>query len=188
MSLPKISKMHKAVQEQGLRKAIMAESEGAKLPRAVRRKNGMENNLWDQLERIYQVAMNGITISDQVIVDEMVRTLEDPALLARVKDPAALTAMTRTLSTDLGNHIDRLNTIHSKHAGQRGSATFDRMSDVMSIFDEYTSAQEFYEGTISPSHKIIIGLLSGESDPSRTDPNVITDVVAREVTEQPQTH
>jgi len=186
MALPKISKMHKAVQEHGLRKAIDAEMNGEKLPRAVRRQKGMENNLWDQLERIYQVSMHGIGVSDQLLVDQLSTTLNDPELLARVGDPSALVALTTTLNTDLANHIARLNAIHDKHAGKSGSATFDRMDEVLAIFDEYTTAQEFYEGTISPNHRLILKQLNINVHTPSDDG--VTDVVAREVTPNALTH
>ena len=150
------------------------------------------NTLWDDLENVFQQCAAQLVTCLQTITqdlkDPMVTKWLIPENVADIQ--TAFIGMTQD-SESLSNALAE---IHARHANNSGTTrSQDETSRAHLVMNDYTAWQLRYEALVKPNFAYLteqIGLAAQRStqvgmavlNQSSTDPSVVTDVVAKEVT------
>ncbi len=154
-----------------------------------------ENNFWDVAEQFYQTAIAAVGKTHGQLGDYLNQIVNDDKLYERIKDNNGLLENIQLLTRDIVEHLDRLNTIHSKHADRTGGTKSpDDHALVIQIHGLYADAQQIYEANMMPTVTHIfeqIGVAEQALELERqsaqakakeqaTDTSVVTDVQPKE--------
>ena len=150
------------------------------------------NTLWDDLENVFQQCAAQLVTCLQAITqdlkDSMVTKWLIPENVADIQ--TAFIGMTQD-SESLSNALAE---IHARHVNNSGTTrSQDETSRAHLVMNDYTAWQLRYEALVKPNFAYLteqIGLAAQRStqvgmamlNQSSTDPSVVTDVVAKEVT------
>jgi len=101
---------------------------------------------WDDLERVY-LECRALSVTPAQVLP----LLKDSTKLAKVKNPAALVDRAKVLSKDVAHYNERLESIHTKHAGQNGSSDDpDTLMKALSIGEEYQEWLQAFQTVVMP--------------------------------------
>lgn len=104
------------------------------------------DNIWDDLARVY-LECRALSVAPAQVLP----LLKDPQKLAKVKSPETLVDQAKVLSKDVEQYNARLETIHTKHAGQSGSSDDpDVLMQALSIGEEYQTWLVSFQTVVMP--------------------------------------
>ena len=196
MKQPEFSQLNRAQRREAERKAGKP-SASARLNERLQTQQRLNNfykhnPLWDDLENVFQQCAAQLVTCLQTITqdlkDPMVTKWLIPENVADIQ--TAFIGMTQD-SESLSNALAE---IHARHVNNSGTTrSQDETSRAHLVMNDYTAWQLRYEALVKPNFAYLteqIGLAAQRStqvgmavlNQSSTDPSVVTDVVAKEVT------
>lgn len=141
MSGPKISKMHARV------KATKEEREIAD----ALKENPPAEPFWDMAEQFYQDAIHNVAKTNSLVADHLRDVMADPEKKEKIADKETLAKNIKTLSEDIGKHVETLGKIHERHEGRSGGIkTPDDFMLLTTINGEYRDANEMFTTITMP--------------------------------------
>lgn len=163
-----------------------------------------ENSHWDEAESFYVNTVAGILSANEQTASHLAALLAEPSTREKYLNDQRLALLVNALNTDIQSTLGRLNAVHAQHEGKvGGSKTTEEIAQAIGLFGQYSDILEIYNTLIMPTVSEILSHTGGieeiqsaareeviqkslEAQMSRIkeaqDPNVITDVVFEEST------
>lgn len=121
--------------------------------------DAMSSAAWDDVNRIH-LECHGLSL----LPIQALPLMRDPIKVERIKDKSELERCSTVLNKDVLSYKERLNAIHSKHAGKTGDAlNTDELMECISIGEEYQEWLTSYQLVVLPVLNTILAMFE-ESD------------------------
>lgn len=128
------------------------------------------NTFWDDAEALYRKSVLAIDKTHGELAQHLHMLINNDELYAKITDAAGLLTNVRIMTRDIDEHRNRLEAIHARHAGRRGTTlTRDDNTNVIQIHGQYTDALEIFENTIMPTVSHIFEQIGAAEDVLREE-------------------
>lgn len=193
MAVPKISKISARV---NMSKSERAVNDALKV-------SPPKEAFWDEAEQFYQDALANIEKTHGMLSIHLKTVMADPEQRAQIADKAKLTNSVNMLNRDIEQHAKTIAQIHERHNGRTGGITnSDDHMLLLTVNGEYHDAMNMYHTITMPivtdilSQTGVVDDLVSQAITQEVkrqhdlqdarleeiqDPNVITDVVIKNV-------
>lgn len=193
MSGPKISKMHARVNQTKEERQV----------RDALDKSPPPDPFWDEAQKFFEDSITNIDRTHGMLAAHLKAVMANPEERAQIADKEALIANVTALQKDVAKHVETLNQIHSRHEGRTGPIkNADDNMLLMTVHGEYRDATDVYNTITMPlvgeileatgvtgnlvAQAIVQSLEQQQAvqeakAQEERDPNVITDVLVKEV-------
>lgn len=173
---------------------LAASSEDAELRQALKSLEGMTmptDPFWDEAEKCYQSIVTQVVSANEQLVKYLTDTFE---VKPELKSNAVLASLIQGVTNDISSIFSRLDAIHARHANKSGAfKTPDEAIECTYVNSDYAEIVELYQVTLLPSINHILDVTgaidealaaaTAEQAQQLLDPNVVSDVAVREVTQ-----
>jgi hypothetical protein len=154
-------------------------------------KEEMTIPIWDELEKIYEGCLQGLTIYSEITKNR--DQLKDLFAAMTREERALYIAKATQFANDLGAYDQDLDTIHNLHAGKKGGEPdMEHIKEWIQITEQYENFKIQAEAVLSQSYLQLVELVKTAEDrlaaqntqADEGNPDIITDVVSVDVVKE----
>ncbi len=156
------------------------------------KQNLKSNTFWDDCNKHYDIATQAIHQVEGQLAEQLSIIVNTPELVGKIEDQQKLTDNLTLLHKDIGEHVERLNSIRENHKDKTGSISNPEEGlEVIQINGKYQEVLEIYNANIvptichifeqiAPAQKAMMDIMDKQKEQiDLIDPTVVSDAVIK---------